>query len=140
MSPDRRLARIAAMQILSHWDVHRERADDGLDSLFDALEVPGEIRPYAELLVRLFWGRQDDVDRRIRAALTDWDFSRVSLVERNVMRVAVAERLSAKIPPNVTLNEAIEIGKEFGGADSPGFINGVLDRVFRDWDARVKEG
>ncbi len=56
-------------------------------------------------------------------------------VERNVMRVAVIELLDDKVPPKVALNEAIEIGREFGGADSPRFINGVLDEVL----TRIRE-
>ncbi len=55
----------------------------------------------------------------------------MSPVERNVMRVAVVELMEGDTPPKVAVNEAIEIGKEFGGQESPRFINGILDEVLR---------
>ena len=56
---------------------------------------------------------------------------RLSPVERNVIRVAMVELPGGEVPPKVVINEAVEIGREFGGADSPRFINGILDALWK---------
>ena len=71
------------------------------------------------------------MDGQIAGAAKRWDLERISLVERNIMRVAVVELSAGRVPPKVVLDEAIEIGREFGGADSPRFINGVLDEILK---------
>ena len=84
---------------------------------------------YAAGLARGYWADREGVDQRISSAAARWDLARIGAVERNLIRVAVVEMLGSDVPPRVALSEAIDIAREYGGADSPGFINGVLDGV-----------
>lgn len=131
MPGDPRQARILAMQALCQWDVQGDETSKALDNFLAAQGASKQVVARAGELVKGFWGRKQSVDDRITAAATNWDLSRISPVERNIMRVALVELLNAKTPPKVVLNEAIEIGREFGGENSPRFINGVLDVVFK---------
>ena len=78
------------------------------------------------------------IDGAIASAAQRWELARISLVEGNIMRVAVVELTDGSVPPKVVLSEAIEVGREFGGAESPRFINGVLDEVFKRLQATSK--
>lgn len=119
------------MQALCQWDVQRDQSAESLGGLFLALEASPEGADYARELVTAFWSQRRRVDDRISFAATGWDLDRISPVERNAMRIAIVELLEGTVPPKVALNEAIEIGREYGGKDSPRFINGVLDVIFK---------
>lgn len=136
MAADRRQARVLAMQALCQADVQSRPTDEELAVFFAAHRTSSRASSYADTLVRAFWADRERIDELISRAADKWDLERISPVERNVMRVAVAEWSATKTPPKVALNEAIEIAREYGGADSPGFVNGVLDNVLR----RQQEG
>ena len=75
----------------------------------------------------------EDIDRTISAASLKWDIKRMAAVDRNLLRLASYELMFQKdTPARVVLNEAIEMAKSFGGDESGGFINGILDRVRYD--------
>ncbi len=131
MSADRRQARILAMQALCQWDAQKDDSSDALADLFAASEGSAQSKVYATKLVTAYWVDRKSVDESIESAVTNWSLSRISPVERNVIRVAVVELRHEWVPPRVALDEAIEIGREYGGANSPRFINGVLDAVLR---------
>ncbi len=119
------------MQALCQWDVQRDESSAALDDFLVAQEASEAEADYARELVEAFWAQRQGVDDRIIAAAAKWDLSRISPVERNVMRVTIVELLAGTVPPNAALDEAIEIGREYGGADSPRFINGVLDVILK---------
>jgi len=139
MTPDRRPSRILAMQTLCQWEVQH---DESQDALFEFLHREAESAPavgYASEVVLAFWAQRQDVDCRLTKALVQWSLARLSPVERNVLRVAVVEMLGGKVPPKVALSEALEIGRTFGGADTPKFVNGVLDAVLKTLPGRAGE-
>src|SRR5438045_7446126 len=71
-----------------------------------------------------------EIDERIRRYAENYEFRRIAAVDRNVLRLAIYEMLFRDdIPPVVSINEAIELAKKFGGAESGRFVNGILDRV-----------
>lgn len=73
-----------------------------------------------------------EIDRRLAAAAENWRLPRMAAVDRNVLRLGACELLyNPDTPPNVALDEAIELARRFGSADSPAFVNGVLDRLNR---------
>ncbi len=117
------------MQTLCQWDVQHDTSDLSLIDLLHSLGAPSHAASYATKLVRAFWDDAKSVDTRITCAAEHWDFDRISPVERNTMRAAVVELLLGEVPPAVVLDEAIEIVREYGGQDSPRFVNGVLNRV-----------
>ena len=71
-----------------------------------------------------------EIDERLAAAAENWRLSRMTTVDRNVLRLGAYELLyAADTPPNVVLDECIELARRYGSADSPAFVNGVLDRL-----------
>jgi N utilization substance protein B len=126
--------RVLALQILCQWDVQGDSSDTGLLESLAHFGAEDGGRAYAMQITQDFWGRRDRLDKLIRSAATHWDLERISPVERNVMRVAVVELVTQLVPPRVALSEAVEIAREFGGAESPRFVNGVLDSVFKQLD------
>lgn len=102
----------------------------------------GETLSYAHELVELAWREREVVETEIAQHSQGWTMTRMASVDRNVLRVAMAEFDFAKAPPKVIINEAIEIAKEFGSAESGGFVNGILDKVWNmtDPNARDKKG
>jgi N utilization substance protein B len=85
--------------------------------------------------------RQGELDQRLSEAAENWRLPRMAAVDRNVLRLGASELLFAKdTPASVVLNEAIELARRFGSADSPSFVNGVLDRLARGRDQAPPEG
>jgi transcription antitermination protein NusB len=81
-----------------------------------------------------------DIDERIRRYCENYEFRRISAVDRNVLRLAIYEMLYRDdIPPVVSINEAIELAKAYGGTDSGRFVNGILDRIRKDLDRPARE-
>jgi N utilization substance protein B len=81
---------------------------------------------------------QGTLDRYIEEASENWKISRITYVDKNIMRVAIFEMLySPEVPPKVAIDEALELAKKFGSEDSKDFVNGVLDRILKDHYGRV---
>ena len=117
------------MQTLCQGDVQGPLSDGDLIPHLTEIEENAAVRHYAMELIRFAWANQSIIDEEIAGSAPNWELDRISPVERNTMRVAAAELLLGEIPPAVCLDEAIEIAREFGGADSPRFVNGVLNQV-----------
>lgn len=137
MSLDRRAVRTLAMQTLCQWEVQQDESIDAGNAVADLVAASGQAAAAARGLTQVFWSDREAIDRRISAVAEKWDLQRLAVVDRNVLRVAVVEMLSGEVPPKVALDEAIEIAKEYGGADSPRFVNGVLDAVLRKMQAEI---
>jgi len=80
--------------------------------------------------------RLSEIDAQITAVATNWSLTRMSVVDRNVLRLAACERLSQSAPVKVMINEAIELAKKYGSADSGKFVNGVLDKLARSLEQK----
>lgn len=135
----RRKAREAALQALYQCDTLDEWSEDAITLYFsiynpDALTAeegaPLENARFAQTLIRGVIEQMAEIDRHISGASTHWSVSRMPRVDRNILRCATYELLFiSDIPVSVSINEAIEIAKRYGTADSPMFINGVLDKI-----------
>ena len=125
-------ARECAVQMLYQWESTREPMDRVAGLFWKVRTTTDETRAAAERLAR---GAQRDVealDATISSALTNWRFERVAAVDRNILRVAAYELAHEPATPSaVIIDEAVEMAKRFGEADSPAFVNGVLDAVRR---------
>ncbi len=139
----RRQAREAAFQILykldgqpaeyETWLSDPSKMARELASHFAHFLVPEAQREFAAELAAGALRERQKTDEIIQGARTEWKLSRMAAVDRNLLRLAVYELTHFHdIPPSVTINEAIELAKQFGEADSAGFINGVLDQVARE--------
>ncbi len=139
----RRRAREAALQLLYEIDLCQKESGEvspesfrtgsiiqGIDEQ-DPMEA--DLIQFCEELVRGVPRNVNEIDRLIESHSTHWKISRMALVDRNILRMAVFELLyCADIPASVSINEAIEIGKRFGTEESGAFINGVLDHIAKD--------
>lgn len=95
--------------------------------------VDEDTRRFAEAVVRGTKQNQPKIDQLIAQCTEHWEIERMAVVDRNILRLAVYELLwHADVPPKVAINEAIEIAKKFGTAESSRFINGVLDRIYKE--------
>ncbi len=137
MNFDPRQARILAMQALCQWDAQGDTDEAALREFYAAQHADPAAAGHAVRLVTAFWQYRSEVDRLISAAAEHWSLTRIGLVDRNVLRAAVTELLTLKTPPKVVVSEAIDIAREYGGVESPRFVNGVLDRVYRDMSTDV---
>ncbi len=137
MSLDRHQARILAMQLLAQLDAQGDSFLDEFDAFMDASEsAPARAtRVYAADLARRSWGARQMWDRRIRSVAQHWSLERMSPVDRNVIRLAVVELEAGTVPPRVVMDEAIEISREYGSLESPRFVNGVLDALYKQQSA-----
>ena len=98
------------------------------------------VREFAQPLIEGMVAHLPDIDERIRRYCENYEFRRISAVDRNVLRLAIYEMLYRDdIPPVVSINEAIELAKAYGGADSGRFVNGILDRIRKDLDRPARE-
>jgi N utilization substance protein B len=139
MAHDRRSSRILALQALCQWEIQHDESSPSLADFLAGQEASPQATAYASKLVMEFWRQRSEIDERVASASVKWDLARISPVERNIMRVAIVELLGGGVPALVILDEAIEIGREFGGAESPRFINGVLDAVFKRMQASMEK-
>jgi N utilization substance protein B len=104
--------------------------DEALRIYYEYFQSPSELRPFCEELVRGVYLHRQEIDRVIASASEHWRLERMSIVDRNILRLALYEMLYCRsIPPTVSINEAIDLGKLYGSSESGSFINGILDHV-----------
>jgi N utilization substance protein B len=130
----RRDGREAAIQFLYQVDAHKPaNVEEALKAFWKQNDEPQNVRDFATDLLRGALEKLPEVDAKIRTLADNWDFERLAVVDRNILRLAVYEMLfRPEIPPVVSINEAIEIAKKFSTAESGKFVNGLLDRVKKE--------
>ncbi len=125
----KRRARELALQLLYQIDVSSDEAAPSID---DLLSSTTDRDAYAEFLATGCVEKQKELDSHIAEWSKNWDIERMAVIDRNVLRIGVFELLFCEdIPPKVAIDEAIEIAKVYGDANSPGFVNGVLDGIYQ---------
>jgi len=125
-------ARECAFQMLYQWDITREPMDRVAGLFWQVRTSTPETQAMAERLARGGQAEVARLDEAISAASTNWRFERIAAVDRNILRIAAYELMKEpQTPSSVIIDEAVEMAKRFGEADSPPFVNGVLDAVMR---------
>jgi transcription antitermination factor NusB len=123
-------ARAIAVQFLYQLDIRGEEAMAQLPEFLASETQDRETQLFARRLIEGAWRAVERSDATLRAVARNWDLERMAVVDRNILRMAIFELLECPdIPPKVTINEAIELGKKYSTANSGAFINGILDRV-----------
>ena len=118
--------------MLYQWDSTRDPMDRVTGLFWQVRTTTEETRAMAERLARGAQREVEGLDRAIADALINWRFDRVAAVDRNILRIAAYELAhEPQTPSSVIIDEAVEMAKRFGEADSPAFVNGVLDAVRR---------
>lgn len=129
----RREGREAALQLLYSWQTLPAGVDQDLDEFWKLRRTDELVREHAIALYHGVKAHLTEIDQRLTACLENFSFERLSAVDRNILRVALFEMFhDTKVPPVVSMNEAIEIAKRFSGEDSGRFVNGVLDRLIKE--------
>jgi transcription antitermination factor NusB len=120
-----------ALQLLYRLELNPEPIEESLASFWEGnAESDAEVRTFTERLVRETVSNLETINPLIETAMEHWDLTRVVLIDKLIMQLAVAEFFHLKdIPPKVTLNEAVNLAKKFSQEDSGKFVNGVLDRI-----------
>lgn len=127
----RRDGRVAALQYLYAWELNRPTnlAND-LELFFENLTEPRDHYAFGEEIIHGVIANSAEIDAQIKSATQNWDFERIAKIDLSILRVAIFEMLHRKdIPPVVSINEAIDLSKQFSNADSKRFINGILDKL-----------
>ena len=138
----RRKSREIALQMLYQQEMTGEPPQAVIDSYYELEsgtdknpDLAVAVRPFAEKLLNGVYGHRDELDKMIVSASENWRLERMSIIDRNVLRIALFEMLYCpEIPPKVSINEAIDLGKTFGSPDSGAFINGILDHLLPEAD------
>ncbi len=127
---NRRKSRELAMQALFYIDMSQNDSNDLLELFCVNFSPSKKARPFFLKLVNGVVQEKSEIDSIIEKFSDNWKISRMSCVDRNIIRIAVYELLYCQdIPPKVSINEAIDVGKKFGTELSGAFINGILDSV-----------
>lgn len=124
----KREGRILAFQALYSYEFEHKAAEELL-AFCNESENSAEARSYAQSLVKGILDNLPIIDDLIIARLKGWDFSRVSMVDKAVLRLAIYEMMYEDLEDLIIINEAVEIIKQFGGEESYKFVNGILDAI-----------
>jgi len=124
--------------MLYQWDVSREPVESVIESSSELQNAGDAAREFASRLVEGTVGRVEEIDKILIETSEHWRLGRMSMVDRNVLRLAVYELLDKSAPPGVVINEALEIAKRFSTPESAGFVNGVLDAVNQELNAKAR--
>jgi len=131
---DRHRARAWLLQIHYRWE---SASFDGSlrDALVDTVatrRVSPRRLPYIRSVLTLLEEHLGEVDAKVSSALDNWRFERVGKIDRAILRIGAVEILYIEeVPPKVSIQEAIRLAEAYGGEDSPRFVNGVLDALFK---------
>jgi transcription antitermination protein NusB len=136
----RHRAREAVIQYHFWRDLQHGETPERIEDFWEFCPATDRVREFAQPLIEGMVTHRDELDERIRKYCENYNLDRISVVDRNVLRLAIYEMLYRDdIPPVVSINEAIDLAKTFGGAESGKFVNGILDRVRKDLDRPARE-
>jgi transcription antitermination protein NusB len=130
----RRKAREAALECLYSYEI---RGNVGIEEIFpysqERHQLDNEASDFAFSLLRKTTENIVELDRIIAKHIDNWDLARLATIDKNILRLGLAElHYFPEIPKKVTIDEAIELAKLYGSADSGRFVNGVLDALSKD--------
>lgn len=133
--------RRAAMQFLYAWEYNRpEVLNDAIRSFFEGEDKDRDFFRFSEFLIHGVIEHIDVIDVEVKNLAKNWTFERIARVDLAILRIAIFElRFCEDIPPVVSINEAIELGKSFSKDDSKRFINGILDRIKNSLDRPARQ-
>ena len=131
---DRSRARAWAVQVLYRWE-SQDRTGSIRDALVETVatrRVSPRRLPYVRQLATVMDEHLPEIDSALQRALENWRLERLATLDRAVLRLAAAELLFIdEVPPKVSIQEGIRLAEQYGGPDSPRFVNGVLDALYK---------
>ena len=131
---NRHLSRTVAMQTLYEWDFNGKKDDldalakNNIEQLAPGIDDPS----FIHALLKGVKDNIESIDVTIHETAPEWPLDQITVIDRNILRLGIYELTFAKeVPPKVAINEAVELGKTFGGESSGKFVNGVLGTLFK---------
>ncbi len=133
---DRSRARAWALQILYRWEAGEARGEGTLRDALVETASTRRISPrrlgYVRAVLKVLDANMATVEETIQGSLDNWRLERLSAIDRALLRLATAEMLyMEEVPPKVSIQEAILLAEQYGGDESPRFVNGVLDALYK---------
>ena len=130
----KRKARITALQVIYAQEFQGSDMDTTFEHMLDPEDTPVDnVINYSRHLCSLTIQHLDETDKLIKERSKNWDIERITIMDRLILRMSLAEMLFEKeVPPKVSITEGVEIAKQFSTSDSSSFINGILDAVYND--------
>ncbi|MCJ7458452.1 MAG: transcription antitermination factor NusB [candidate division Zixibacteria bacterium] len=126
----RREARELVLKSLYCWEISGKKPDEVFSDLVSQIELDNSSKLFSRELFKKVIEHQKEIDELIKKNVQHWDFSRIAVVDKNILRIGICELLYLDdIPVKVSLDEAIELAKKYSSEDSGSFVNGVLDAV-----------
>jgi N utilization substance protein B len=131
----RRKARESTLQILFQLEFNDSEADRAFRLYWKDKKATKDVKDYCRWLVKGVISHRENIDKNIQSVSKHWRLSRMPVVDRNILRMAVFELLNEEdVEPAIIINEAIEIAKKYSGEQAATFINGVLDTLSKRVD------
>lgn len=129
---NRRILRVKTLQILYAYEMNKEGLTSLTDGILSDIENKSD-KEFSIQLVNKVIACQKELDAKIKEKVDNWELARIALIDKLLLRLGIAEILYfPDIPPKVSINEVIEIGKDYSTSNSGKFINGILDAILSD--------
>ena len=129
----RRTARELALKFLYQTEFNSNSPDSELNSFCERANVSEETQDFTQTLIKNIFVHKKEVDGLLKKISANWVPARMAMIDKNILRLGICELMfDSTTPPKVVINEAVEIAKKFGTEESPDFINGILDKVYKD--------
>lgn len=125
-------AREYALKMLYQVDITNIAPDEAIDSFWADIqeEVEAEVKEYSNILIEGVYKNMKLIDAKISSYAANWEFGRMAVVDRNVMRIACFELFFlVDIPHKVAINEAVDLAKKYSSPEAGKFVNGILDKI-----------
>ncbi len=125
-------AREIALCVLYEIEVSKQNYKNILEDYFISHPKKKEAKEFSFQLVDGVVQNLQKLDNIIKKYVKNWEIGRMAIIDRNILRMACFELITTEdIPPKVSINEAVELAKKFGDIDSPRFVNGILDKIYK---------
>jgi N utilization substance protein B len=135
----RRKARESTLQILFQLEFDTIEPEQIFDSFWKNKRALKEIKEHSRWLLNKITSNRENIDHLIQSVSSNWRISRMAIVDRNILRIAVCELLYEKnMAPAIIINEAIEIAKKYSSENGATFVNGILDAVRKEIQTKKK--
>ncbi|MCZ6512552.1 MAG: transcription antitermination factor NusB [Nitrospinae bacterium] len=132
----RRLSREFVIQFLYLTEMNEGEIQNQLQLFWENNPAAEDVQLFTEVILKDVFDHKEQIDVRLEKYSDNWTLSRMTVIDRNLLRMAASEILYSKtVPPKVAIDEAVEIAKRFGSEDSAHFINGILDRVLKEMNS-----
>ena len=128
----RRIAREAVLQALYAYEITKEKQDKVLKDIINRQSYDNDMKNFITSLFNFSIDNKEWCEEQIKTRLNNWEFDRVALLDRLLLILAISEiHFIDDVPPKVSISEAIEIAKQYSTEESAGFVNGVLDNIYK---------